>query len=87
MEQVSAPADDLELLDGPDELAKLCQRALGMVRHEFEDRTWTAFWRVAVLEQSPAEVAAETGVTPAAIRQAKSRVLRRLKEEMGELTA
>ncbi len=86
IEQVPVPADDLDLSDGPDELAKLCQRALGMVRHEFEEKTWNAFWRVTVLEQPPAEVAAEMGVTSSAVRQAKSRVLRRLKEEMGELT-
>ena len=60
---------------------------LGLVRHEFEDRTWRAFWRVTVEGHSPAEVAAEMGITPSAIRQAKSRVLRRLKEELGELTA
>jgi RNA polymerase sigma-70 factor (ECF subfamily) len=29
-------------------------------------------------------VAADLGVTPAAVRQAKSRVLRRLKEEVGD---
>jgi RNA polymerase sigma-70 factor, ECF subfamily len=33
----------------------------------------------------PAALAADLGMTPAAIRQAKSRVLRRLKQEMGEL--
>jgi len=87
MEQVPNPSDDLDLSDGPDALAKLCEQALGMVRHEFEEKTWSAFWCVAVLEQSPAEVAALMGVTQGAVRQAKSRVLRRLKEEMGELTA
>jgi Sigma-70, region 4 len=46
-----------------------------------------AFWRVVIDERSPAEVAAELGITANAVRQAKSRVLRRLKEEMGELIA
>ena len=84
---MAAPPDDLELSEGPDQLAELCQRALELVRHEFEERTWTAFWRVAVQEHPTADVAAELGVSSSAIRQAKSRVLRRLKEEMGELTA
>ncbi len=87
IEQVAAPSDGLELSETPDDLTGLCQRALGLVRHEFEDRTWRAFWRVTVEGQSTAEVAAEMGISSSAIRQAKSRVLRRLKEEIGELTA
>jgi RNA polymerase sigma-70 factor (ECF subfamily) len=60
---------------------------LRQVQHQFEDRTWTAFWRVTVENRLPAEVACELGITANAVRQAKSRVLRRLKEEMGELIA
>ena len=40
-----------------------------------------------VEDHSPTEVAAEMGMTANAVRQAKSRALRRLKEEMGELIA
>lgn len=58
--------------------------ALGLVRAEFEDRTWQAFWRAAVDGQAPAIIAEDLGVTAAAIRQAKSRVLRRIKEVLGE---
>jgi RNA polymerase sigma-70 factor (ECF subfamily) len=60
-------------------------RALGMIRAEFEDRTWQAFWRVTVDGQPPKEVAQELGVTPSAVRLAKSRVLRRLREELSDL--
>ena len=60
-------------------------RALEMIRAEFEDRTWQAFWRVTVDGQPPKEVAQELGVTPSAVRLAKSRVLRRLREELGDL--
>lgn len=60
---------------------------MNLVRSQFEDRTWKAFWRVVIEDRSPAEVAAEMGITANAVRQAKSRVLRRLKEEMGELIA
>ncbi len=60
-------------------------RALELVRGEFEDRTWRAFWRVMVDGHPAAEVAADLGVTPGAIRLAKSRVLRRLKEVAGDL--
>jgi RNA polymerase sigma-70 factor (ECF subfamily) len=39
----------------------------------------------AVEGRDPVSVAESLGVTTAAVRQAKSRVLRRLKQEMGEL--
>lgn len=67
------------------EMSHLYQRALEQVRGEFEPQTWQAFWLCAVEERAPAELAEQLGMTPAAIRQAKSRVLRRLKREMGEL--
>jgi RNA polymerase sigma-70 factor (ECF subfamily) len=55
------------------------------VSGEFEERTWRAFWSTAIEGRSPVDLAGELGMTPAAIRQAESRVLRRLKQEMGEL--
>ncbi len=78
---IAAPEDE----DPVEELDGLPRRALELVRGEFEERTWHAFWMTVVEGRSPVNVAADTGVTPAAIRMAKSRVLRRLKEEFGEL--
>jgi RNA polymerase sigma-70 factor, ECF subfamily len=62
-------------------------QALKLVKSEFEDRTWQAFWRAVVDGQAPIIVAEDLGVTAAAVRQAKSRVLRRLKIILGETTA
>jgi RNA polymerase sigma-70 factor (ECF subfamily) len=87
LHQIPAPSDDIELSEGPADIAGVYQRALGLVRGQFEERTWNAFWRVAVEDRTPAEVGAEMGITPNAVRQAKSRVLRRLREEMGDLIA
>jgi RNA polymerase sigma-70 factor (ECF subfamily) len=67
------------------EVNALYRRALTLVQGEFEERTWQAFWLNVVEERSPADVAAELGVTPAAVRKAKSRALYRLKEEAGDL--
>ena len=61
------------------------RRAVEQVRGEFEDRTWQMFWRAVIDGRPTAAVAEELKVTSAAVRQAKSRVLRRLKQEMGEL--
>jgi RNA polymerase sigma-70 factor (ECF subfamily) len=67
------------------ELGGLFQRALTIVQSEFEDHTWNAFWRIAVEERQTADVAAELGMSVNAVRQAKSRVLRRLRVELGDL--
>ena len=65
----------------------LYEQALKLVKNEFEERTWQAFWRAVVDGQAPAIIADDLGVTAAAVRQAKSRVLRRLKVILGESTA
>ena len=61
------------------------QRALRLLQNEFEARTWQSFWRAAVDGLSTAEVAAEMGMTVSAVRMARSRILRRLREELGDL--
>lgn len=63
----------------------LYQSALSQIRGEFEGRTWQAFWRMTVEGQASAAIAEDLGMTAAAVRQAKSRVLRRLKDLLGEL--
>ena len=76
-------ADDAD--DSPAEVSALYRRALELVRAEFEPRTWDMFWQVVVDEKPTGDVAEALGVTPAAVRQAKARVLRRLKEEVGDV--
>ncbi len=79
----AGPADDE---DSPDETAErlLLSRGLDLIRDEFEDRTWKAFWGTTVEGRDTKEVALELGMSPGAVRVAKSRVLRRLREELGE---
>ena len=67
------------------ELGQLYLRALELVRGEFEERTWQAFWLTAVEDRAPGIVAQELHTTANNVRQARSRVLRRLREEVGEL--
>ena len=78
-------AAEMPAEEAPEDVSRLHHRALELIRCQFEERTWQAFWRCAVEEQSPADVAADMGMTPAGVRKAKSRVLHRLKEELGEL--
>jgi len=67
--------------DEPAEVA-LVHRAMEAVRGEFEDSTWQCFWRMTVDGHTSAEIAAELGMARSAVRQAKYRVLRRLREEL-----
>ncbi len=62
--------------------AGLFSRALEIVEAEFEKKTWTAFWRTTVDHERAKDVANELGMTPSAVYQAKSRVLRRIKREL-----
>jgi RNA polymerase sigma-70 factor (ECF subfamily) len=73
--------------DEAQEVSQLYRHAVEQVRDEFEERTWEMFWRTVIDGVSPAALAEELSLTQAAVRQAKSRVLRRLKQEMGELLA
>ena len=61
------------------------RRALDVIRAEFEDRTWRAFWQATVQERPTSEIAEELDISQAAVRQAKSRVLRRLRRELADM--
>jgi len=58
---------------------------LETIRAEFESRTWQAFWRTTVDGRAPAHVAEDLEMSVAAVYMAKSRVLCRLRQVMGEL--
>ena len=60
-------------------------RALELVQNDFGATTWKAFCRVTIDQHSAAEVASDLGISVNAVRKAKARVLRRLREEFGEL--
>jgi RNA polymerase sigma-70 factor (ECF subfamily) len=63
----------------------LYRRALELIRGEFEEVSWQAFWRVVGESQRPADVAAELGISLNAVYLAKSRILRRLREALGDV--
>jgi RNA polymerase sigma-70 factor (ECF subfamily) len=84
--QLPAPAEPDSGSAVPDHAERgLFFRLLESIRAEFEERTWQAFWRTAVAGQMPRDVAVDLGMTPGAVRVAKSRVLHRLREELGDL--
>jgi len=81
--EVTDPIDPSEL-EQTDRL--LSRRGLQLVRAEFENRTWEAFWRTTVDAHAPTDVADDLGMSVAAVYKAKSRVLRRLRQELDGLT-
>jgi RNA polymerase sigma-70 factor (ECF subfamily) len=62
----------------------LAKRALDLVRNEFSEPAVRAFELVVLDGYTSAEAGAEVSMSAAAVRQAKSRILRRLREELGE---
>ena len=64
---------------------ELLQRALAAVRPHFQEQTWQAFGRVVLEGKTPCEVADELSMRPGTVRVAKSRVLQRLRQELGDL--
>jgi RNA polymerase sigma-70 factor (ECF subfamily) len=73
------------ILPDAESAAWLSRGVLETIRGEFEARTWQSFWRTAVDGQTPAHVAEDLKMTIAAVYMAKSRVLRRLRQALGEL--
>ena len=77
-------SDDPNELTDRSVLTALHRRGLEIVKSEFEERTWQIFWRVTVDDVSTTDVAEEFGITANAVRQSKSRVLRRLRQVLGD---
>lgn len=58
----------------------LIDRALQIVKGDIEPKTWRAFWKVTMENESTQSVASELEMTTNNVRQAKSRVLKRLRD-------
>jgi RNA polymerase sigma-70 factor (ECF subfamily) len=66
------------------ETSRLARRALDLIRIEFDSPIWQAFWRYVVEGETPADVAQDLGLSVWSVYKAKSRVLQRLREELGD---
>jgi len=78
-----SPQDEDSFAEERGERALLYQ-ALELIRPEFAERTWQAFWRTTIEGRPAPDVAAELSMSAGAVRVAKSRVLQRLREELGD---
>jgi len=75
-EQLASEIDDRTLV---------VRKALELIRDEFEPKNWQAFWRTTVASEAATDVAQELDMKANAVRQAKYRVLRRLRRELEDL--
>ena len=71
--------------DAPEEFRDVLRRAMDLVQVEFTERSWKAFWQVTIEGRKATDVAADLEITPGAVYIAKSRVLKRLREELDGL--
>lgn len=83
---IADPYDDLPDDDPTStiELRSLMVRAMEQVRTEFEPKTWDIFIR-SVVDQLPTHmVAQQYEVTEATVRKTRSRIMRRLRYQLGD---
>ena len=64
---------------------QLFARAADVVRGEFAETSWQAFWQTAVEGKAAAEAAAALGISVGAVYTAKSRVLDRIRQAVERL--
>jgi RNA polymerase sigma-70 factor (ECF subfamily) len=83
--QLDDPASELSRQWDQEHNQQLIRRLLGVIQADFEPQTWEVF-RLLILEDRPAaEVAQACGMSLSAVYTVKSRVLARLREELGGL--
>jgi len=85
LERLSDPADDLAREWDRDHDKHVVEKLLAVVQTDFTPATWEAFRRCGVDGIPAGRVAEELGLSENAVILAKSRVLKRLREEAGEL--
>jgi len=79
------PVDSAAWFEETEYRAQLVHRAMKIVRGDFEPATWRMWWEYVVAGHPAGQVATQLGVTVNAVYLAKSRVLRRLREELDGL--
>jgi RNA polymerase sigma-70 factor (ECF subfamily) len=88
-QRISQVCDDRPAAADGDEndeeiIGAVLQQALESIRGEFHERTWQAFWQTVVEGRCATDVAVELEMQPGTVRVSKSRVLCRLRRELGD---
>ncbi|QDU35983.1 ECF RNA polymerase sigma factor RpoE [Maioricimonas rarisocia] len=80
-----AAENDSDLFEESQYRAYLVGRMRQLIESEFEPQTWQACWKSVTEDRTAAEIGRELGISANAVRVAKCRVLRRLREELDGL--
>jgi RNA polymerase sigma-70 factor, ECF subfamily len=76
------PDDEVAEFDDAEFRQHLLMRAMQLMQADFQPATWKACWEHVVCDRPAEEVARELRITVNAVYLAKSRVLRRLRQEL-----
>lgn len=82
LDQQPDPASEESALFNVEEEKQIFRWAAARIRSEFQDSTWQSFWRTAVEGRDVAEVASELGVSAGTVYVSRSRVMKRLREQI-----
>ena len=82
---VPESVNGVDLFEEAEYRSFLVNRALITMKAEFPEHSWQACWKLIVEDRKAAEVAQEMGISENSIYVAKSRILRRLREELAGL--
>jgi len=66
------------------ESAQLVKQILMVMQERFELKTWKAFWKMTIDGLTATEAGEDLDMKPDAVRRAKYRVLKRLRDEFGD---
>jgi RNA polymerase sigma-70 factor (ECF subfamily) len=85
LDRLEAPNGDLAREWDKEHNQYVFEKLLAIVEQDFDPTTWKAFRRFAVDGLPAARVAEELQLTEGSVLQAKSRILKRLRQEAGDL--
>lgn len=68
-----------------EDLKTIVNAAMELIRGDFSEKTWNAFYRTVALGEAPSDVARDLEMTSAAVCMCRGRVLKRLRETIDEV--
>ncbi|PHS15422.1 MAG: hypothetical protein COA78_05015 [Blastopirellula sp.] len=80
VEELLSNPSELELFEETQYRNYLVNRCRALIEKEFEPNTWVACWKYVSKDHTAEEIGQELGMTANAVRVAKFRVIRRLRE-------
>lgn len=85
LENAPAPEHfDFPTLEHEEVRSQMLNQILEIVRTEFSETTWRAFWEHCVQGRSPRDIGEELSISPGTVYVAKQRVLTLLRSRFGE---